>query len=227
MPVDQHMIQHVKQALYDTDHAATEVERTPFRNRFHHCLRVYALANVFLQEEDVDPEVLPIAALFHDVGKAAGKDHALLSARIAEAYLGQQRYPSIIIEEVLYCISHHSSSSSFDSLRDNRNLFALKDCDVLDEIGMTGIVWTVLNSALRDPTISSYYAVLDRLNAIHTDDDIRKKSESRFTDTGRRLMYERLSREKDLIEHFTQELYYYELHPFVEDDNVLSHASLE
>ena len=139
----------------------------------------------------------------------------LSSAQIAQKYLETRRYPSERVQEIIYCIRHHSAGSPFDPRRDNRNLLALRDCDLLDEVGVTGFVWTVLNTALLDPAIPSYYAVLDRLKAFHTPDDIRAKSERMFTRTGKRLMYERLSREKELIEHFTQELYFPELHPFI------------
>ena len=68
--------------------------------------RKYALelAKVY----DADEFVIEVAALLHDIGANAGKQHSEESARLAEEFLSQFDIPRDVLEKIVGCIKNHS-----------------------------------------------------------------------------------------------------------------------
>ena len=110
-----------------------------------HVMRVYRFClELAKHEEDVDMEVLTLAALLHDIARekefetTTGEvDHAALGAEMAERVLKELGCPEEIVEKVKHCIIAHR----FRSKVRPRTIEAkvLSDADKLDVIGAIGI----------------------------------------------------------------------------------------
>ena len=91
----------------------------------------------------VDAEVLELAALLHDVSRGSfsdgllGGDHALASARVAEALLKALGYPEPKAEAVAHAILTHSYSSG--RVPETLEARILSDADKLDALGAIGV----------------------------------------------------------------------------------------
>jgi putative nucleotidyltransferase with HDIG domain len=203
---DDAMIRFVQVAIEGEDAHATELAtRFPFRNRFHHCLRVSQIAGRIARSEDADLEIAAIAGLFHDAGKAAGKDHAVASAELCRRYLESIGYPKEKREIVVDCVRHHSGSIPFDAGAYPRYLAIQRDADILDEIGASGILWTLLAAGEARP--DSYYVALRRLTEVHVGIDSEDESSEMRTAAGRTMMSERRRREESFIRSLAEELF--------------------
>ncbi len=108
---------------------------------FDHILRVLALAERIARAEDADLEVVHIATLLHDWGRAEadanGQNHAAIAAERARAYLAERRHAPAWIEAVVHAIAAHR----FRVAPEPATLEAqvLFDADKLDAIGAVGI----------------------------------------------------------------------------------------
>lgn len=109
-----------------------------------HVLRVYALAETLCEGEDVDLDVIRVAALLHDIGnlreqedKTGETDHAVESVRMARPFLRKLGYPEKKIAHICDCILSHRYRTD----RDPETLEAkiLFDADKLDSIGAVGV----------------------------------------------------------------------------------------
>lgn len=108
---------------------------------FDHIERVVALARRIAAAEGADEEIVRVAALLHDWGRAEadaqGRDHAAVAAARAAALLRAEGRPEPWISRVTHAIAAHR----FRTAPAPRTLEAqvLFDADKLDAIGAIGI----------------------------------------------------------------------------------------
>ena len=67
-----------------------------------------------------------------------------------------------------------------------------------------GIAWTLLGTGLKEPR--SYYQAFDRLKEIHLQTSPEDRVKQTRTQTGKKLMKEKIQRETKFIEDFSEEL---------------------
>ena len=163
-----------------------------------HVLRVRAIAMRIAEEvEGVDKEVLELAVLLHDVGRAIDEEnHAEASARFAEKVLGALGYPEDKLRRVVEAIRSHSFSSG----RRSRSIEAaiLSDADKLDALGAVGIARVFLYSGEKGRSIEE--------SLRHFYEKILRLPEAMVTEPGRRMAEERVRIVKFFVEELRREL---------------------
>ncbi|MFY0543210.1 HD domain-containing protein [Brevibacillus sp. H7] len=108
---------------------------------WQHNLRVMSLCERIGREEGADMQVLRLAALLHDIGRAEERQtkqcHAEISAREAEVLLQAEGYPTELIAVVQKAIlTHRFRKNNPPTTREEQILF---DADKLDSIGAIGV----------------------------------------------------------------------------------------
>ncbi len=203
--IDSAMLSFVRDAIAQGDTHATELKnRFSFRNRFHHCIRVALLAAEIAELEGADVDVAAVGGLFHDCGKAAGRDHANVSAEICRRYLTENQLHLRKIDRIVDCVQYHSGSTVFSDCSYPDDLVILRDADRLDEVGAMGITWTLLAAGTLEP--QSYSDVLNRLMSVHASGKEGTRADQMYTATGRVLMLERVRREQRFVQELSEEL---------------------
>lgn len=212
--IDFRMLSFVRDTIVHSDANATELDtRFPFRNRFHHCVRVALIAVEIAEQEGADMDVAAISGIFHDSGKAAGRDHAEVSAEICRKYLTENRLFLSKIDRIVDCVRHHSAHIPFERCAYPHDLAVLRDADRLDEVGAMGITWTLLG--VGSVGLKSYYDALNRLVSVHLSEDEAAWSDQMYTATGKALIVQRVRREQRFIEELAEELGINRIHPDV------------
>ena len=116
--------------------------------RFEHTKRVLGWAKR-LYDDTPDKtglryEDLMIATIFHDVGRAAaaqsGEDHAKAGAPVARDWLLSNGYDSARAEYIAGLVGSHSEKWRMRDPDIDRNLLMLMEADLLDDMGLLGIV---------------------------------------------------------------------------------------
>ncbi len=112
-------------------------------HRFDHVKRVLALAERLALAEGADPEVVRVAALFHDIGRAEERRtkgkvcHAAYGAELVRKILSRLGLPKEFIEKVAEAIaSHRFRGNKRPETPEAKVLF---DADKLDALGAVGI----------------------------------------------------------------------------------------
>lgn len=160
----QQMLEFVKGHLEKTDVKASSVAAYPFRNRFEHTVRVVRWARRIGAVEQGDVNIITIAAIFHDVGKAAvDRPHAAVSAEICEQYLRSRGYSTDLIQRVTRAVRLHSDKhlpASELTLEEQ----ILMDADLLDESAALMILWESMAEGAEEKQSYSktYQRILDR-----------------------------------------------------------------
>ena len=136
---------------------------------YSHIKRVYGLCLYLAryEKEDVNLEVLKLAALLHDIArieedldKSGSIDHAILGAQEAEKILRKSGFDEKIIEEVKHCIETHRYRSNKRPKTIEAKI--LSDADKLDVIGAIGIARSFMiagkynQQVFRDVPIDEY-----------------------------------------------------------------------
>jgi uncharacterized protein len=127
-----------------------------------HIDRVFKNAILISKEEKVDPFIVSLGALFHDI--ADPKFHhgdETIGPKITKAFLKKQQVDEVVINHVIHIIKHISFKNSLDDKTKSFNSIELKvvqDADRLDAIGAIGIARCFnyggfKNRTLYDPEI--------------------------------------------------------------------------
>ena len=127
-----------------------------------HIDRVFKNAILISKEEKVDPFIVSLGALFHDI--ADPKFHhgdETIGPKITKAFLKKQQVDEVVINHVIHIIKHISFKNSLDDKTKSFNSIELKVvqyADRLDAIGAIGIARCFnyggfKNRALYDPEI--------------------------------------------------------------------------
>jgi uncharacterized protein len=209
-----------------------EMEGTDPSHDFLHVMRVYNLClEIAKYEQNVDLEVLKVAALLHDIARLkedfdnTGKiDHAIEGAKMAESILARFNFSKEKIERVKECIiSHRFRGNKEPETIEAKILF---DADKLDVIGATGIARTFISVGMykqkiyRDIDIDEY--IKENLEGAKRNGkiiDLRKHSpnlefETKFkyipqklyTKRGRELAKERIKYMQEFFERLKREI---------------------
>ena len=120
-----------------------------------HTLRVFNNALLISENENVDIEIVSLAALLHDIADSKFHDgDETVGPTIARKFLFKQNVDSLIIEHVVAIIKNMSFKNSLDSEKKftSLELQVVQDADRLDAIGAIG---TVSYTHLTLPTIYS------------------------------------------------------------------------
>lgn len=115
-----------------------------FDHGFPHVERVLRWAWKIVEAErlSVDPFVLEVSVLLHDVGRALGEPHAHFSALVARGFLESKGVVREVVDKVVNAILCHSYSYS----KEHRvvplgpEAMVLSDADKLDALGIVGFL---------------------------------------------------------------------------------------
>ncbi len=146
-----HMLNFVKETLYNIGNYKNNIKYQSFRSRFSHTKRVLNWCKRLIREYSgsVNEYVLFVSAIFHDVGYAILNDetklsHAEASAEIFKDYCSKYDVPfaSIISDN----ISSHSDKTLLKQDSTPIELILLMEADLLDETGALSIVFDCMSS---------------------------------------------------------------------------------
>ncbi|MGD2039897.1 MAG: HD domain-containing protein [Anaerolineae bacterium] len=180
-----------------------------------HTDRVRRNIRLLAAAEGIDPVLAEIAALLHDVGRTLPgpeSEHGARSAAMAEPLLAGLPLSEDERRAVLYAVSWHNSKRD-----DTPLLRILRDADMLDALGATGIMRAYMSNAHRPPYDTG--AILD-LDAPFDLDDIQQPSlfasdqvrrQLKFydwlnTDTARQIAGERAAFMRSFLTQMRREL---------------------
>ena len=127
-----------------------------------HTLRVYNNTLLISEHEDVEPLVVELGALLHDI--ADSKFHEgdeTIGPKLAREFLFKHNVDSMVIEHVVNIIKNISFKNSLDKNLSftSKELEVIQDADRLDAIGAIGIARCFnyggfKNRPLYDPTVA-------------------------------------------------------------------------
>ncbi|MCF7566861.1 HD domain-containing protein [Sabulilitoribacter arenilitoris] len=126
-----------------------------------HTLRVFNNALLISKNENVNPFVVQLGALLHDIADSKFHDgNDTIGPKIAREFLFKHNVDSLIIEHVIKIIENISFNKSLDNDKKFKSieLDVVQDADRLDAIGAIGIARCFnyggfKNRKLFDPTI--------------------------------------------------------------------------
>ncbi len=170
--------------------------------RFNHTRNVVELAGRIAEEEGGDPDVVRVAALFHDVAKLdADQDvHAEEGARIARKYLESHGdVPESFVDQVCRCVENHSYQSEVTDL--SLETQCLIEGDVLDKVGANGTALMLLRMGYEARTHMDAAEMVERVLQRGTDALDRVESE-----TAENIAHRRLKRVKWFQEWLVEEV---------------------
>jgi len=124
----------------------------PFRNRFDHTMRVLKWAHRIHKIEGGDLEIITLAILFHDTGWSDTVDHALVGAELAEKYLSGKDVDPVLVDRITLAVRTHNKRQEPEESLPIENLIVM-DADLLDEVGVTTLVWDAMATATEDKPI--------------------------------------------------------------------------
>jgi len=189
---------------------------------WEHVSRVYTLAQYIAERECANRFVVAMAALMHDLGRAARQDgadrsghHADLSVTLATAILNRYQLAPQIQKDILHAIIAHSFSLGVEP--ETLEAGAVRDADRLDALGAIGIMrWAITGAMRQRPGTLSYHPE-DPFAEEHIPDDNRymldhfyakllKLGETMTTETGRVLAQRRTAFMRTYLYEFAREL---------------------
>ncbi|MFC6836215.1 HD domain-containing protein [Halomarina ordinaria] len=199
-PVADEEFEAMKQFVHDYLAASVESEETGGRMRwypwhsaeyrFNHILNVVDLATTIAEREGANPDVVRVAALFHDISKLeADQDvHAEEGARVAREYLtARGDFPESFVEEVCAAIRDHSYQGPLTDLPLETR--CLVEADLLDKVGANGTALMLLRMGYEARTHMDASGMVARVLERGEDAVLRIES-----DTAESIAHERLKR---------------------------------
>lgn len=163
LPDEREMLEFVRTTLRETQlHEPSNANRFFFRDRFYHTLRVVGWVKRLCIHEQCDERLTTIAAIFHDSGydHRFSEAHPETGARICRRYMLSHGFTSADTEFVSELVRQHSfKKRPADGLPNE--LKVLMDADILDELGITIILWDSMDEGSQHR--GSYYSVLERV----------------------------------------------------------------
>jgi uncharacterized protein len=173
----------------------------PFRNRFEHTMRVLKWADRIHKVEGGDFEIITLAVLFHDTGWSDTIDHAIVGAELAEKYLLEKGVDPALVDRVTSAVQTHNKRINPQASLPIENLIVM-DADLLDEVGVTTVVWDAMSTALGDNP--NYVRALERNLEFYK--SAKEKRIYLTTETGMKLYNERIDMWERCLNHFQYEL---------------------
>lgn len=153
---------YVETVLKEAD--SDKCKRHPFRSRSAHSRRVTQWAARLCEgREDVDKDVLILAAIFHDIGQADddNEPHQVVGERMFRAYAKEQGFEEEFAEKVAVCIGTHSNKQMLEQPEQlTMEQLLLMEADWLDEEGALGVCWDSMACSYEGKL--SFYEALNR-----------------------------------------------------------------
>jgi uncharacterized protein len=172
-----------------------------FRDRYEHTLRVLTWAERIQECEGGDMTIISLAVLFHDTGWSETINHAAVSAGLVEKYLKEHRVEPDIVERIASAVSTHNLRELPKETLALENRIVM-DADLLDELGVTTLVWDALAAAGEpDP---GYQKVFEKNQDFYA--RAIQKTSLLKTNTGLMLYRERMEFWKSVLENYAFEL---------------------
>ncbi len=173
----------------------------PFRNRFEHTMRVLKWADRLHKIEGGDFEIIKFAILFHDVGWSDTVDHALIGAELAQKYLLGKNVDPVLVDRIVSAARTHNKRHERQENLSIENLIVM-DADLLDEVGVTTLVWDAMATAIESNP--SYTRAFEKdLEYFRT---AQEQTIYLKTETGKKLYKERIAVWEMCLSHFRYEL---------------------
>jgi uncharacterized protein len=120
-----------------------ELEYAEGGHDWFHTERVYKNALLIATEEKVDPFIVSLGALLHDIADAKFYNgDETIGPKIANKFLEEQRVPEEVVNPVITIIKHISFKNSLEigtKKLNSKELEVVQDADRLDAIGAIGI----------------------------------------------------------------------------------------
>jgi uncharacterized protein len=173
----------------------------PFRNRFDHTKRVLRWAERIHAIEGGDIGIITLAVIFHDTGWSENEDHAVIGAQLAEKYLVRKGVASEIVNRIVSAVKTHNKRQMPGEDLPIENLIVM-DADLLDELGVTTLVWDAMATANQENP--SYSRALERNQKYF--EGSKEKTNFLQTKTGVKLYRERIAMWEKCLDHFRYEL---------------------
>ncbi|HZO71106.1 MAG TPA: HD domain-containing protein [Ktedonobacteraceae bacterium] len=186
---------------------------------WEHVSRVYTLAQYIAEREGAKRFICAMAALMHDLGRAAVQDgtshHADLSMTLATDILNRYQVAPQVQKDILHAIIAHSFSRGVEP--ETLEAGVVRDADRLDALGAIGIMrWAITATMRHTPETLSYHPE-DPFGEEHALDDDRymldhfyakllKLGETMTTETGRVLAQRRVAFMRTYLYEFAREL---------------------
>jgi uncharacterized protein len=173
----------------------------PFRNRFEHTMRVLKWAHRIHEVEGGDLEIITLAVLFHDSGWSDTIEHALVGAELAEKYLLEKNVDPVLVDRVTSAVRTHNKRLESPEGLPIENLIVM-DADLLDELGITTLVWDAMAAASEENP--SYVRVLEKDLEFY--ERAKGKTVQLKTEVGLKFYYERMAIWDRCLSHLQYEL---------------------
>jgi len=161
-----HMLNFVKETLYNSGNDKKNIKYQSFRSRFSHTKRVlnWCKRLSLAYSGSVNEYVLFVSAIFHDIGYAISDDdtnlpHAEASVKLFKDYC--DIYDVSFIPIISNNISLHSNKSLLKKDNTPIELILLMEADLLDETGALSILFDCMSSGER--YLDSYEAAYKRI----------------------------------------------------------------
>jgi uncharacterized protein len=214
----------IESGVLDEVHAEVQRRFTGIDDLAHgweHVERVYTLALAIAEQEGANRFTVGMAALMHDLGRAAAhqeaeaQHHADISVTRATEVLERYRVPALIQRAILHAILAHSFTKGIEPRTIEAQV--VRDADRLDSLGAIGILrWAITGTARRTPETASYHPS-DPFGEQHVWDDkhymldhfytkLLKLQEGMLTKTGRMLAQRRTAFMYTYLDELKQEL---------------------
>jgi uncharacterized protein len=173
----------------------------PYRDRYEHTLRVLTWAERIQKVEGGDMDVISLAVLFHDSGWSETINHSLASADLAEKFLAEKQVAPRLVDRIVSAVMTHNMREIPKEELPLENRIVM-DADLLDELGVTTLVWDALAAAGEaDP---GYVKIFEKDQKYYS--CAAKKGSQLKTETGMKLYQERLKIWGLLLENLAYEL---------------------
>jgi uncharacterized protein len=189
---------------------------------WEHVQRVYRLALSIAEQEGANRFIVGMAALMHDLGRAASRPthdntehHADLSVRLATTLMSSHAVPTDTQHAILHAIIAHSFSRGVKP--QTLEAGVVRDADRLDGLGAIGIMrWALTGAVLHTAETLSYHPE-DPFAEKHEPDDKRymldhfyakllKLRETMTTETGRFMAERRTGFMRTYLHELRKEL---------------------
>lgn len=135
-------------------------------SRYYHTKRVFNYLNNIIENENkiININALKIACILHDIGyNKSPNNHAIESARMAEAFLDSINYNKDDKQLIIYLIENHSKKNLLDDTNTPLELIYLLEADLLDDTGALGLIldmWIEIKNN-ENPSFESIYKGLN------------------------------------------------------------------
>ncbi|RLI55676.1 MAG: hypothetical protein DRP09_09060 [Candidatus Thorarchaeota archaeon] len=180
-------------------------ERPIFNYRFDHVREVVSLAQVLARDVGADADVVTVAAWLHDLAKpglGGVKNHAKVSADMAEEYLRERGLDKEFIDRVSEAVSRHAGLT-LDAPLETKEAQVVWEADKLVKLGIVGFVHFLLNTVRLTPDQSIRQMSHNLREFLPLAKQI---ADSMHTDLARELAQSRLDHLHAIAEMFSEEL---------------------